>query len=252
MTRLLTGTMVATALALFAVDAGAHIDLTFPVAREVLQKTGPCGAAGSVRGGNITTFAPGETITVTWDETIAHPGWFRISFDDDGDDGFINPATIDDLNNSPTVLVDDIANPDGLGTYSQEITLPPIECENCTLQLMQVMLDKDPTIWGDNEFYFRCADLVLGMGGGTTGSTTGGTTTGGSTAGSTGSSMTGSTGAAGTTTAANVGAGPGADPTPMAEGGCSVSNTRGQSSPSALWLLAAAGLGLTRLRRRRA
>lgn len=247
MTRLLTGTLVAAALALLAADAGAHIDMTYPVAREMNQKAGPCGVAGSVRGDNITVLDPGATITVTWNETIAHPGWFRISFDDNGDDGFINPATIDDVNNSPTVLFDEIANPDGLGSYSQEVTLPNMECDNCTLQLMQVMLDKQPEIWGDNEFYYRCADLVLGMAPSTT--STSGNTSSSSTTGGAGGSTSASTGNGGPS---SVGVGPGPTPTPV-ESGCSVSSgAGGGSSPSALWLLAAAGAGLVRLRRRRA
>ena len=248
MTRLLTGTLVAAALALFAADAGAHIDMTYPVAREMNQKAGPCGVAGSVRGTNITTLDPGATITVTWDETIAHTGWFRISFDSDGDDGFIDPASIDDVDNSPTVLIDEIPNPDGLGSYSQEVTLPDMVCDNCTLQLMQVMTDKQANGWGNDEFYYRCADLVLGMGGSTT--STSGNTSSSSTTGGAGGSTSASTGNG--TGPASVGAGPGAPPTPV-EAGCSVSSgASGGSSPSALWLLAAAGAGLIRLRRRRA
>jgi MYXO-CTERM domain-containing protein len=257
MTRLLTGTLVATALALFASHAGAHIDLTSPAPRHAggtEQKVGPCGIAGSVRGPNITTYAPGETITVTWDETVPHPGHFRISFDEDGDDGFVNPATVDELNSAPTVLVDGIADKDGTQSYTQEVTLPNIECDNCTLQLIQVMSDKppyDPTPAG-NDIYFRCADLILGMGGSTTSTT--GVTSSGATTGSTGSSTSGSTGNGTTSGDPSTGVGPGAPPTPV-ESGCSISSASGAgggSSPSPLWLLAAAGAGLVRLRRRRA
>lgn len=251
MTRLLTGTLVAAALALFAADAGAHIDMISPVPRHAggtEQKAGPCGVAGSVRGTNITTFAPGETITVTWNETVPHPGWYRISFDDNGDDGFIDPASIDDVNNSPTVLLDEITDLDGLQSYTQEVTLPNIECDNCTLQLIQVMTDKQGDGWGNNEFYYRCADLVLGMAPSTTSTT--GVTSSSSTTGGAGGSTSASTGNG--TGPGSVGAGPGAPPTPV-EAGCSVSSgAGGGSSPSALWLLAAVGAGLVRLRRRRA
>src|SRR5690606_6077325 len=44
-------------------------------------------------------------------------------------------------------------------------TLPDIECESCTLQVVQVMYDKKP--YGDgNDLYYQCADIALRPGGG--------------------------------------------------------------------------------------
>ena len=46
-----------------------------------------------------------------------------------------------------------------LADYEQ-VTLPDVECERCTLQLIQVMTDKAP--YGDgNDLYYQCADLAL-------------------------------------------------------------------------------------------
>src|SRR5262245_41957822 len=90
----------------------AHIALNSPPPRVTDLKEGPCGKAGSVRGSNITVFEPGETITVTWQETVAHPGHYRIAFDDDGDDGFPFPtstATAD----GRIILADQIADRQG-------------------------------------------------------------------------------------------------------------------------------------------
>ena len=138
-----------------AADASAHIALTSPVPRTVDQKAGPCGATGSTRGSKVTAYRPGETITVEWDETVDHPGHYRIAFDDDGNDSFQIPSRPDDA--FPQTLADQIADRGG-GHYKQQITLPNMSCTNCTLQLIQVMTTTVPY----NSFYFQCADLVLG------------------------------------------------------------------------------------------
>ena len=147
---------VATTLALFALTrpAAAHIALKVPAPRTTAQKAGPCGAAGSTRGSTVTTYQPGETITVEWDETVDHPGHFRIAFDDDGQDGLLNPVTSTD--NFAFTLADRIADKAG-GHYTQQITLPTTPCTNCTLQLMQVMQVTEPY----NSFYWQCADITI-------------------------------------------------------------------------------------------
>lgn len=171
--------ILATTLALAPSLAAAHISLISPAPRTTSQKAGPCGAAGSVRGSNITTLAPGATITVTWKETVDHPGHFRISFDGDGQD-FIPPpdnsltSTIGtNAGAGVEVLVDPIMdvqgnNPAGGRTYTQEITLPNMECDNCTLQVIQLMTDKPPydanTNANSNDIYYQCVDLKLTAG----------------------------------------------------------------------------------------
>jgi len=149
---------------LAAPSAQAHIELTSPTPRYDDQKEGPCGRGKTdKRTTNITTFAPGEKITVTWTETVNHPGHYRISFDPDGTSAFVDPKSFTDLNTAPSVLVDGIADTPGKKTYSQEVTLPDVECDNCTLQVVQVMTDKAPYGNGD-DLYYQCADLVLTRG----------------------------------------------------------------------------------------
>lgn len=145
------------ALLLVSSTAHAHIALKNPAPRTTAQKAGPCGAAGSTRGTNVTTYAPGETITIEWDETVDHPGHFRIAFDSDGNDAFIDPMRASD--NFSFTLVEPIADKVG-GRYTQQITLPTEPCTNCTLQLMQVMTTTEPY----NSFYWQCADIVIGDG----------------------------------------------------------------------------------------
>jgi len=145
-------------LLLLSGTASAHIALTYPSPRTVDQKAGPCGATGSTRGKKVTTFAPGATITVEWDETVDHPGHFRIAFDDDGDDVFVNPNNPND--NFAFTLKEPIADKVG-GHYTQAVTLPSKPCTRCTLQLMQVMTTAVPY----NSFYYQCADIAIGQGG---------------------------------------------------------------------------------------
>lgn len=207
--------------------AQAHIAMSSPAPRHTEQKTGPCGIAGDMRGDKITTYKPGETITVTWMETINHPSHYRISFDDDGFDDFVDPATADELYSNGTVLLDGIADANG-GMYMAEVTLPDIQCDTCTLQLVQVMLDKPP--YGDgNDLYYQCADLILEgpvMGTtGTTGSTSDGTT--GTSAGTTGAETTDAT-----TDATSAGSSSGSASGSSTDGSTSGGGTTGSSAGS--------------------
>lgn len=145
--------------------ARAHIDLDWPVDRGCSdQKVGPCGSGCDARSNNVTVLPPGATITVQWTETVPHPGHYRIAFDDDGIDDFEDPTGYDDIQTDPAlpVLLDGIEDREGTGPYQAQVTLPDVECERCTLQLIQVMTDKPP--WDTNDVYYRCADLALRSG----------------------------------------------------------------------------------------
>ena len=156
--------------------AFAHIHLTAPLGRTDSmtgdQKEQHCGVANQVRNpARVTTFTPGQTITVTWLETINHPGHYRIAFQPNGSIFGIPPAgagaggfpTVNqegvDATNQSIVLKDRI--PDG--TLSTTVTLPNMECANCTLQFIQVMTDKPPyTVDAlSDDIYFNCADITL-------------------------------------------------------------------------------------------
>lgn len=148
--------------------ASAHLDLTAPVSRygpDVL-KTGPCGISGGERSDHISYFEPGQTIEVRWIEYIDHPAHYRIAFDQDGDDDFVDPATMTELYSNEAVLLDGIEDkgPD-TQDYAVTVTLPDVTCDNCTLQVIQVMYDKPPYTTPGNDIYYQCADLVLREGG---------------------------------------------------------------------------------------
>jgi hypothetical protein len=147
-------------LVLFAVvttvmpsPAGAHVVLDDPMRRYDEMKDGPCGRGGAADGrtDRVTALDPGETFTVTWTETIDHVGSFRIAFDEDGDDD-------DDFDAEVLYGAEDPRNESGR-VWSADVTLPDLECGNCTLQLTQVMTTGEPEA---GDVYFQCADLVVG------------------------------------------------------------------------------------------
>ena len=155
-------------VALSPLKARAHLGLDAPVSRygpDVL-KTGPCGVTNGERTNKVTYYEPGATIEVRWNEYVDHPGHYRIAFDDDGVDDFVDPATMMEFYSNDTVLLDDISD----GEPSQRdfvatVTLPDITCDNCTLQVIQVMYDKPPYVTPGNDIYYQCADLILREGG---------------------------------------------------------------------------------------
>jgi MYXO-CTERM domain-containing protein len=167
--------------------AHAHIHMMDPASRAIdaqgnPQKLQHCGDPTVTRGTKIKTYKPGETITVTWQETINHPGWYRISFQPNGEMFRIPPASngqaivnmVAQASNMPTEDLTGMMDPGGTGsmilkdripdgTLTTTVTLPNMECTNCTLQLIQVMINNPPyTVAADsNDIYFNCADLVL-------------------------------------------------------------------------------------------
>jgi hypothetical protein len=153
--------------------ARAHVCMEAPMSRVGAgcnagspQKKGPCGVAQ--RGTMVTEFRPGETITVSLNETIDHPSHYRIAFNPDGDK-FEDPTSKDDKTGAhPFVLLDNIVD-DSAAKQSVKVTLPNVTCERCTLQLIQVMYDKGGNGFGGNDgvapdnddLYYACADIVL-------------------------------------------------------------------------------------------
>ena len=138
-----SGRLVLAACALAPTLAFAHARLSYPTPRSQnagIKSPAPCGSDPRTA---PTVFRPGETITVRWEETITHPGYYRIAFSPVDNQGF-------DAN----VLANDIPNPSGLQDGQFDITLPNIECEGCSLQLIQVMTDS-------NSNYYSCADIAL-------------------------------------------------------------------------------------------
>lgn len=154
-----------------ATTAVAHVCMDYPLARTGAectarspQKIGPCGVAER---GEVSVFEPGATIDVRLRETVNHPSHYRISFDTDGE-YFPDPETVDDIDpTKENVLVDGIVDADE-AEQTVQVTLPDVECEDCTLQLIQVMYDKGGNGFGgrtadggNDDMYYTCADIAL-------------------------------------------------------------------------------------------
>src|SRR6187399_805262 len=135
---------------LLSSSASAHIELQSPLNRYSDIKSGdnkscPCGSGTTNRScrkpeelsdpdrstDRITTFAPGDTITVRFDEYVGHSGRYRIAFDPDG-------ADLDHFNQN--ILLDEpdpggnVGNMGDGSMWEFDVTLPNMTCDNCTLQ----------------------------------------------------------------------------------------------------------------------
>jgi hypothetical protein len=187
--RLGFGALGVSSLAL-AAPAQAHISIENLAARTEEQKVAPCGIESAAWGATqVHTFEPGQTIEIEVDEYIQHPGYFRIAFDQDGDDDFEDPETIQpidanrrrvndldmdtgsDFCKNDAVLMDNLAaHKSGGGVRTFQVKLPDVECQRCTLQIIQVMED---TIHGPYnlevgafpldmaDLYHQCLDIKL-------------------------------------------------------------------------------------------
>ncbi len=177
-------------------DAEAHFRLEVPAVMTEQndlgdpQKTYACGGgADAALTGDITAYTAGDTITITIDETVYHPGHYRVALAT-GDvselppDAAVTPMGGDDC--AMAEIMDPPVYPilaDGMlphdsgfdGPQSFEVTLPDdVSCDNCTLQVVQYMSSH-----GAPCFYYHCANISIApaQGGETTGDP-GGSTTG--------------------------------------------------------------------------
>jgi len=178
---------VVSSMLLLPSSALAHIDLIEPNARahgtaasgdmmidtNTNQKTGPCGQVTNMRTTDrVTTYAPGQMITVRVREETPHESYIRVSIDLDGDDGFpTRPTTTaetqevaqaaEEMLDTEGTLLAVVREMNGTPNFVHEITvtLPDETCDNCTLQVIQFMYG------ASNPYYYQCADIVIAEGG---------------------------------------------------------------------------------------
>jgi hypothetical protein len=143
------------------------------------QKGGPCGPGGfddvqpvplSMK---VTTVTAGDMLMVEFDETVHHPGWFRIALAEDPKDfeeiEFPNADNCNyDMSKVPTephgnVLKDGFGMDTNIGganrKFMEMVKLPDMPCEKCTLQVIQVMADALHAPPGC--VYYHCAELKI-------------------------------------------------------------------------------------------
>ncbi|MEY4549437.1 MAG: hypothetical protein RL685_5632 [Pseudomonadota bacterium] len=178
--RLLPALAALLSMPLLVGPASAHIRLLAPQDRYTEQERGdgglcPCGVVVAGRrcrrpadrsdpnrvDERATELQGGSTLRVRLEEYVGHAGRFRIAFDPDG-------AELDDFD---AHVLTDIPDPAGStgnigegSIWEIEARLPNIDCERCTLQVVQTV-DGDmltPLLFPNADSgYFACADLVL-------------------------------------------------------------------------------------------
>ncbi len=167
---------------LAATPAQAHFVLQSPAALSEQnqvgdpQKAPPCGDAGNaVATGMVTSYKAGDVVTITLDETIFHPGHYRVSLalNDISELPEEPPVTADNKSDCGSVPIDPApvfpVLADGLlvhtepfgGTQTIEVTLPAdVSCDNCTLQVIQFMSNHGLNNPGGC-FYHHCATISI-------------------------------------------------------------------------------------------
>lgn len=136
---------------LFPASVMAHArwvldSVTPPRTNDTGLKISPCG--GASRTNRPTIFSAGQEIELEFEETINHPGHYRIAF---------SPA--DDLNFDSNILAENIPDVTNTGRYTQVVNIPMEVCSACTLQLIQVMTTSTSPQPGD--YYYSCADIQV-------------------------------------------------------------------------------------------
>ncbi|MBX3158990.1 MAG: lytic polysaccharide monooxygenase [Deltaproteobacteria bacterium] len=158
--------------------ARAHFKLVAPesmITQSTLgdpQKGAPCGPNGAVTpNGMLTVAKPGSMLTVSIQETITHPGHYRVALAPNvaglPDAPVVTPvggdqcgSTTIDPNPTLPVLADGIfahtsAFPAG-SVQTVQVQLPQTECNNCVLQVIQYMKNH-----GAPCFYYHCAAITI-------------------------------------------------------------------------------------------
>lgn len=161
--------------------AAAHFSLESPPSWQAQdlsgspQKAAPCGEdpAGEPTG-IVTTFQSGQTITITIDEKIFHPGHYRVALaqgdrselpEDPPVEAGDTPCGTTTIQDPPVfpVLADGVLLHDAPfdGPQTFEVTLPAdVTCDHCTLQVIEFMSNHGLNNPGGC-FYHHCADIAL-------------------------------------------------------------------------------------------
>jgi MYXO-CTERM domain-containing protein len=135
------------------------------------QKAPPCGQdATATETGIITPYQAGTTVTITLNETIFHPGHYRVAIapNDPSELPDEPPVTPGSTECGSTTIMDPPVFPvlaDGVllhdapfgGPQTIEVTLPDdLECEHCTLQILEFMSNHAASC-----FYHHCATIAV-------------------------------------------------------------------------------------------
>lgn len=176
------------AMVLAAAPASAHFILVAPdawVEVNVLgdpQKAAPCGTSDLTKGtptGKVTEMKGGDMLHIKIKETIYHPGHYRVALSvldrselpadpeattREGARGPISVSGKIDPAPKPPVLADGLfmhhERPEKDAFWETDIKLPNINCDKCTVQVLQFMEEHGLNREGDFS-YHHCADLKI-------------------------------------------------------------------------------------------
>jgi len=179
------GWLVAIPAVLAAPSVSAHFKMLAPAGwiiedmRGDPQKTGPCGGTNADPGtptGAVTTVKGGGKLTISIDETIFHPGHYRIALARAREALPADPeVTMQETERGPRSLSAKIeTNPqppvliDGLWPHTERPTaphgmyldVPNVNCEGCVLQIIQFMANH-PGVREGGFSYHHCAVLNI-------------------------------------------------------------------------------------------
>jgi hypothetical protein len=188
MKRSISALIGVSALVLAASPASAHFILVAPdawVEVNVLgdpQKAAPCGTSDITKGtptGKLTAMTGGENLHIKIKETIYHPGYYRVALSvldrselpadpeattRESPRGPISVSGKIDPKPRPPVLADGLfehrERPAPGAFFETDIKLPNINCEKCTVQILQFMEEHGLNKEGDFS-YHHCADLKI-------------------------------------------------------------------------------------------
>lgn len=178
----------ASAALLVAAPASAHFILVAPdawVEVNVLgdpQKAAPCGTSDITKGtptGKVTAMTGGDMLHIKIKETIYHPGYYRVALSvldrselpadpvaetRETPRGPWSVSGAIDPDPKPPVLADGLffhrQRPEKDTFWETDIKLPNINCEKCTVQVLQFMEEHGLNREGDFS-YHHCADLKI-------------------------------------------------------------------------------------------
>jgi hypothetical protein len=188
MKKYIAAAVCASAVLFVAAPASAHFILLAPdswIEANVLgdpQKAAPCGTSEITKAaptGKITEMTGGGMLHIKIKETIYHPGHYRVALavldrselppdpeavTRDSERGPISVSGKIDPDPKPPVLADGLfvhQAPVAKDTFLEaDVKLPNINCDKCTVQVIQFMENHGLNKEGDFT-YHHCADLKI-------------------------------------------------------------------------------------------
>ncbi|HEX5106903.1 MAG TPA: SCE4755 family polysaccharide monooxygenase-like protein [Vicinamibacterales bacterium] len=185
MKNLVNGLLFASVAAVTATTVSAHFKLISPASwivedmRGDPQKIAPCGGTMADAGtptNAVTKVQGGQKLHIEVDETIFHPGHYRIALartraglppdpevtTQQTEKGPRSVSAAIATNPQPPVLVDGLWPHTERPTakWTTDIDIPNISCEKCTLQIIEFMANH-PGVREGGFSYHHCADLQI-------------------------------------------------------------------------------------------